>query len=162
MIITSSVIRLFNFFNSKDQGENKIYALIIISISIFIILFICYNEKSLNLYNKELAKINNLCNVKYDDINNIISNYNEINRRILFLEEIISHYQNNSNNFASLWLTLLSVLFITVTGFNLYSYNEKKKILDTLIKRGQKAFPENDKNANLNNNFNNQENINEN
>ena len=42
------------------------------------------------------------------------------------------------------------------------SYNEKKKILDTLIKRGQKAFPENDKNANLNNNFNNQENINEN
>ena len=76
MIITSSVIRLFNFFNSKDQGENKIYALIIISISIFIILFICYNEKSLNLYNKELAKINNLCNVKYDDINNIISNYN--------------------------------------------------------------------------------------
>ena len=116
----------------------------------------------MNLYNKELAKINNLCNVKYDDINNIISNYNEINRRILFLEERISHYQNNSNNFASLWLTLLSVLFITVTGFNLYSYNEKKKILDTLIKRGQKAFPENDKNANLNNNFNNQENINEN
>lgn len=72
------------------------------------------------------------------NINNTISNHNEINKRILFLEERIAHYQNNSNNFASLWLTLLSVLFIIVTGFNLYNFNEKKKEIDKLIKSFKK------------------------
>ena len=67
------------------------------------------------------------------NISSIISNHNEINKRILFLEERISHYQNNSNNFVSLWLTLLSVLFITVTGFNLYNFNESRKRLDKAI-----------------------------
>ena len=93
------------------------------SISIFIFLFVWYNEKSIDIYEKSLTDINNMYNTKYYDINNIISNHNEINRRIIFLEERISHYQNNSNNFASLWLSLLSVLFITITGFNLYSFN---------------------------------------
>lgn len=67
--------------------------------------------------------------------NSIISNYNIINNRIIFLQERIAHYQNDSNHFASLWLTLLSLLFIIVTGFNLYNYNEQKKILEKDIEK---------------------------
>lgn len=83
-----------------------IYIIIIISVIVFLYFFIHYNK------------------------NSIISNYNIINNRIIFLQERIAHYQNDSNHFASLWLTLLSLLFIIETGFNLYNYNEEKKILE--------------------------------
>uniref|UniRef100_UPI0012F4B213 hypothetical protein n=1 Tax=Brachyspira pilosicoli TaxID=52584 RepID=UPI0012F4B213 len=112
------------------------YIIIILSIISFIILFICYNERSITIYDRELTKINNMYNMKYYDTNSIVSNHNEINRRILFLEERIAHYQNNSNNFASLWLALLSILFILFTGINLYNFNDKKKELEELIKEG--------------------------
>lgn len=88
-----------------------IYIIIIISVIVFLYFFIHYNK------------------------NSIISNYNIINNRIIFLQERIAHYQNDSNHFASLWLTLLSLLFIIVTGFNLYNYNEQKKILEKDIEK---------------------------
>lgn len=123
---------------NKKLTNNKIYIIISVFIVIFIILFIYYNERNIKIYEQSLNKINNMYNIQYYDINSIISNHSEINKRIIFLEERIAHYQNNSNNFASLWLSLLSVLFITVTGFNLYNYNEKKKELDKLIKSFKK------------------------
>lgn len=64
------------------------------------------------------------------DTNSIISNHSLINNRIVFLEERIAHYQNDSNHFASLWLTLLSLLFIIITGFNLYNYNSNNKKIE--------------------------------
>lgn len=117
-----------------------VYIIVILSIGIFIFLFIWYNEKAINNYKDALNGINQMHFNLYGNtnINNTISNHNEINKRILFLEERIAHYQNNSNNFASLWLTLLSVLFIIVTGFNLYNFNEKKKEIDKLIKSFKK------------------------
>lgn len=66
------------------------------------------------------------------DINSIISNHNLINNRIIFLEERIAHYQNDANHFASLWLTLLSLLFVIITGFYLFNLNEKRKELNKL------------------------------
>ncbi len=143
--------------HSSKSNNIVIYIIIILSIIGFIGLFIWYNERSINIYNEELTKINNMFYTNYYDTNSIISNHNEINKRIIFLEERIAHYQNNSNNFASLWLALLSVLFITVTGFNLYNFNESKKRLDKEIERAERTFPETNRNENTNpsNNFNN-------
>ena len=141
LIYGSIIIGYYNVNNLKLKNNMAIipyiivYIIVILSIGIFIFLFIWYNEKAINNYKDALNEINQMHFNQYGNtnINNIISNHNEINKRILFLEERISHYQNNSNNFASLWLTLLSVLFITVTGFNLYNFNESRKRLDKAI-----------------------------
>lgn len=110
------------------------HIVVIISIIIYFIGFIRYNEENKRIYKTSLSGITNMFyNINLLDTNNIISNHNFINNRILFLEERIVHYQNDSNHFASLWLALLSVLFITVTGFNLYNFNEQKKILSKSI-----------------------------
>lgn len=99
----------------------------------FIILFICYNNKSIEVYEKSLGEIKGMYYTNYqNDTNSIISNYNIINNRILFLQERIAHYQNNANHFASLWMAFLSLLFVIVTGFNLFNFNEKKKELNKL------------------------------
>lgn len=117
-----------------------LYAVIILLMSIFIILFIWYNNKSIDVYEKSLVEIKGMYYTNYqNDTNSIISNYNIINNRILFLQERIAHYQNDANHFASLWLAFLSVLFIIVTGFNLYNFNEKKKELDKIIEEGKNA-----------------------
>ena len=119
--------------DNKINSNIICYLIIILSIIGFIILFICYNEKSIKIYEQSLNKITNMYKIQYYDTNSIVSNQDEIIKRIIFLEERIAHHQNNSNNFASLWLALLSVLFITVTGFNLYNFNESKKRLDKTI-----------------------------
>lgn len=141
LIYGSIIIGYYNVNNLKLKNNIAIipyitvYIIVILSIGIFIFLFIWYNEKAINNYKDALNEINQMHFNQYGNtnINNTISNHNEINKRILFLEERIAHYQNNSNNFASLWLTLLSVLFITVTGFNLYNFNESRKRLDKAI-----------------------------
>ena len=113
-----------------------LYAVIILLMSIFIILFICYNNKSIEVYEESLEEIKGMYYTNYqNDTNSIISNYNVINNRILFLQERIAHYQNDANHFASLWLTLLSLLFVIITGFNLFNLNEKQKELDRLIEQ---------------------------
>lgn len=146
LIYGSIIVGYYNVNNLKLKNNMAIipyitvYIIVILSIGIFIFLFIWYNEKAINNYKDALNGINQMYFNLYGNtnINNTISNHNEINKRILFLEERIAHYQNNSNNFASLWLTLLSVLFIIVTGFNLYNFNEKKKEIDKLIKSFKK------------------------
>lgn len=120
--------------DNKINSNIICYLIIILSIIGFIILFICYNEKSIKIYEQSLNKITNMYKIQYYDTNSIVSNQDEIIKRIIFLEERIAHHQNNSNNFASLWLALLSVLFITVTGFNLYNFNDSKKRLDKTTK----------------------------
>ena len=127
--------------NQKAKHPIGVYIIIIISIIIYFIGFIWYNEESKRIYKTSLSGITNMYyNTYIFDTNNIISNHNFINNRILFLEERISHYQNDSNHFASLWLALLSVLFITVTAFNLYNFNEKKKELEDLIKESKEKI----------------------
>ena len=123
-----------------DNKEQYIgcYILILASIIVFFSLFACYNNKSIEVYENSLEEIKGMYYTNYqNDTNSIISNYNVINNRILFLQERIAHYQNDANHFASLWLTLLSLLFVIVTGFNLFNFNEKKKELDKLIERWQ-------------------------
>lgn len=113
-----------------------IYIIIIISVIVFLYFFIHYNKNSMKVYENSLEEIKKMYFANYDNNkNSIISNYNIINNRIIFLQERIAHYQNDSNHFASLWLTLLSLLFIIVTGFNLYNYNEQKKILEKDIEK---------------------------
>ena len=118
--------------NQKAKHPIGVYIIIIISIIIYFIGFIWYNEESKRIYKTSLSGITNMFyNINLLDTNNIISNHNFINNRILFLEERISHYQNDSNHFASLWLALLSVLFIIITGFNLlYNYNSNNKKIE--------------------------------
>ncbi len=132
IILTVSCIIQFMYWIIKKNNDHGIYLLIILFIALFIFSFIWYNERAFDTYEKALNRIEKMYLNKYGNTNisSIISNHNEINKRILFLEERIAYYQNNSNNFASLWLTLLSVLFITITGFNLYNYNESKKKLE--------------------------------
>lgn len=117
--------------NQKAKHSIGVYIIIIISIIIYFIGFIWYNEESKRIYKTSLSGITNMFyNINLLDTNNIISNHNFINNRILFLEERIAHYQNDSNHFASLWLALLSVLFIIITGFNLYNYNSNNKKIE--------------------------------
>ena len=117
--------------NQKAKHPIGVYIIIIISIIIYFIGFIWYNEESKRIYKTSLSGITNMYyNTYIFDTNNIISNHNFINNRILFLEERIAHYQNDSNHFASLWLALLSVLFIIITGFNLYNYNSNNKKIE--------------------------------
>ena len=117
--------------NQKAKHPIGVYIIIIISIIIYFIGFIWYNEESKRIYKTSLSGITNMFyNINLLDTNNIISNHNFINNRILFLEERIAHYQNDSNHFASLWLALLSVLFIIITGFNLYNYNSNNKKIE--------------------------------
>lgn len=153
IILTVSCIIQFMYWIIKKNNDHGIYLLIILFIALFIFSFIWYNERAFDTYEEALNRIEKMYTNQY----NVISNHNEINKRILFLEERIAYYQNNSNNFASLWLTLLSVLFITVTGFNLYNFNESKKRLDKAIERAEKVFPETNKNesTDLSNNFDN-------
>lgn len=136
IILTVSCIIQFMYWIIKKNNDHGIYLLIILFIALFIFSFIWYNERAFDTYEEALNRIEKMYLNQYGNTNisSIISNHNEINKRILFLEERIAYYQNNSNNFASLWLTLLSVLFITVTGFNLYNYNESKKIMDETTK----------------------------
>lgn len=136
IILTVSCIIQFMYWIIKKNNDHGIYLLIILFIALFIFSFIWYNERAFDTYEEVLNKIEKM----YTNQHNTISNHNEINKRILFLEERIAHYQNNSNNFASLWLTLLSVLFITVTGFNLYNYNESKKKLEEIIEKGEESI----------------------
>ena len=127
--------------NQKAKHSIGVYIIIIISIIIYFIGFIWYNEESKRIYKTSLSGITNMFyNINLLDTNNIISNHNFINNRILFLEERIAHYQNDSNHFASLWLALLSVLFITVTAFYLYNFNEKKKELEDLIRESKEKI----------------------
>ena len=119
--------------NQKAKHSIGVYIIIIISIIIYFIGFIWYNEESKRIYKTSLSGITNMFyNINLLDTNNIISNHNFINNRILFL--------NDSNHFASLWLALLSVLFITVTAFNLYNFNEKKKELEDLIRESKEKI----------------------
>lgn len=112
--------------NQKAKHPIGVYIIIIISIIIYFIGFIWYNEESKRIYKTSLSGITNMYyNTYIFDTNNIISNHNFINNRILFLEERISHYQNDSNHFASLWLALL---------------NEKKKELEDLIKESKEKI----------------------
>ena len=109
--------------NQKAKHSIGVYIIIIISIIIYFIGFIWYNEESKRIYKTSLSGITNMFyNINLLDTNNIISNHNFINNRILFL--------NDSNHFASLWLALLSVLFIIITGFNLYNYNSNNKKIE--------------------------------
>lgn len=135
IIITGGIVK------TDDKKIIKtFYTILILLISIFFIIFICYNNKSIEVYEKSLGEIKDMYYTNYqNDTNSIISNYNIINNRILFLQERIAHYQNDANHFASLWLAFLSVLFIIVTGFNLYNFNEKKKELDKIIEEGRNA-----------------------
>lgn len=141
VIFYSIIIPIIEWSNMNNKNEKSkhpvaIYVIIVISIIIYFIGFIWYNEESKRIYKTSLSGITNMYyNTDLFDTNIIISNHNFINNRIIFLEERIAHYQNNSNHFASLWLALLSVLFITVTGFNLYNYNEQKKTLDKDIEK---------------------------
>lgn len=117
--------------NQKTKHPRGVYIIIIISIIIYFISFIWYNEESKRIYKTSLSGITNMYyNTDLFDTNSIISNHNLINNRIVFLEERIAHYQNDSNHFASLWLTLLSLLFIIITGFNLYNYNSNNKKIE--------------------------------
>lgn len=141
IIITGGIVK------TDDKKIIKtFYTILILLISTFFILFICYNNRSIDVYENSLEEIKSMYYTNYqNDTNSIISNYNIINNRILFLQERIAHYQNDANHFASLWLAFLSVLFIIVTGFNLYNFNEKKKELDRVIAEGK------DKIANMKN-----------
>ena len=117
IIITGGIVK------TDDKKIIKtFYTILILLISTFFILFICYNNRSIEIYENSLEEIKGMYYTNYqNDTNSIISNYNIINNRILFLQERIAHYQNDANHFASLWLAFLSVLFIIVTGFNLYN-----------------------------------------
>ena len=156
IIITIIIFDIFYFISIPITGwliladEKKhiriLYAITILSIVSFIILFICYNNRSIEIYENSLEEIKGMYYTNYqNDTNSIISNYNVINNRILFLQERIAHYQNDANHFASLWLAFLSLLFIIVTGFNLFNFNEQKKELDKVIAEGK------DKVANMKN-----------
>ena len=132
-VIFYSIIEWSKMNNKNQKAKHSIgvYIIIIISIIIYFIGFIWYNEESKRIYKTSLSGITNMFyNINLLDTNNIISNHNFINNRILFLEERIAHYQNDSNHFASLWLALLSVLFIIITGFNLYNYNSNNKKIE--------------------------------
>ncbi len=119
--------------NQKTKHPIGVYIIIIISIIIYFIGFIWYNEESKRIYKTSLSGITNMYyNTDLFDANSIMSNHNLINNRIIFLEERIAHYQNDANHFASLWLTLLSLLFVIITGFNLFNLNEKRKELNKL------------------------------
>lgn len=137
-IILFIIYNLYHICNKTIELTIILNLAVLILILVFIILFERHNNQSIKVYEDSLKKIENIfTNTTFSDINSIISNHNIINSRIIFLEERIIHHQNNSNNFASLWLTLLSVLFITVTGFNLYNFNENKKNLEKIIKEGE-------------------------
>lgn len=71
--------------NQKIKSHIAVY-IIIISIIIYFIGFIWYNEESKNIYKTSLSGITNMYyNIITFDTNSIISNYNVINNRILFL-----------------------------------------------------------------------------
>lgn len=121
IVLVIIIIILFKIFSlnfvhkliDKFQELNYILSfLTLASLISFIILFIYYNNKSIEVYEKSLGEIKGMYYTNYqNDTNSIISNYNVINNRILFLQERIAHYQNNANHFASLWMTLLSLLY---------------------------------------------------
>lgn len=139
------IVEWSNMKNQKSKHPIAIYIIIVVSIIIYFIGFIWYNEESKRIYKTSLNGITNMYyNTVLFDTNSIVSNHNFINNRILFLEERIVHYQNDSNHFASLWLALLSVLFITVTGFNLYNYSEQKKTLDRDIEKLENILKNNE------------------
>ena len=85
ILAVSSIIQ-FKRWIIKKSDEHCIYLLIILFITLFIFSFIWYNERAFDTYEEALNRIEKMYFNQYGNTNisSIISNHNEINKRILF------------------------------------------------------------------------------